>query len=136
MDNMTLAYILVVVGLALLVAEVFLPSGGILAMLSVAALVVAVTLAFGEGVYHGLTTLLVMLISIIIFAALFLNFWPKTPIGKRFFLKVPEEDTLAHDPALKELEGLRGRFGRTISALRPSGITDFDGRRVDTISEG
>ena len=36
----------------------------------------------------------------------------------------------------QELEELRGRFGRTLSALRPSGVTDFDGRRVDTITEG
>ena len=28
---------------------------------------------------------------------------------------------------------LRGRYGRTISALRPSGTTEFDGRRIDTL---
>jgi membrane-bound serine protease (ClpP class) len=39
-------------------------------------------------------------------------------------------------PVLLELEQLRGRFGRAVSALRPGGIAEFDGKRVDTITEG
>ena len=34
------------------------------------------------------------------------------------------------------VEALRGRYGRTVSALRPAGVTEFDGKRVDTMSEG
>ena len=34
------------------------------------------------------------------------------------------------------LEQLRGRYGRTVSSLRPAGITEFDGRRIDTMSDG
>ena len=136
MDNMTLAYLLILVGLALLIAEVFLYTHGILAVLALTALIVAVSFAFAVDVYSGLTALLLLSVSLSVLAILFFNFWPLTPFGKRFFLKVPEDDPLGHDPARQELERLRGRFGRTISALRPSGITDFDGRRVDTMSEG
>jgi membrane-bound serine protease (ClpP class) len=58
-------------------------------------------------------------------------------MGKRFFLSGPEEDvTVASMPVNLELERLRGRIGRTVSDLRPSGVTDFDGWRVDTITEG
>ena len=32
--------------------------------------------------------------------------------------------------------GLLGRTGRTSSALRPAGIAEIDGRRVDVVSEG
>ena len=39
-------------------------------------------------------------------------------------------------PVNMELEQLRGRLGRTLSSLRPAGVTDFDGRRIDTITEG
>jgi membrane-bound serine protease (ClpP class) len=133
---MTIAYLLIVVGLALLVAEVFLFSHGVLAALSLAALIVAVTLAFSEGAYSGLTALLTLFVSLSVIGILFFNFWPKTPMGKHLFLHAPEDDALASHPAQQELERLRGRFGRTISALRPAGITDFDGRRVDTLSEG
>ncbi len=136
MDNMTLAYLLIVVGLILLVAEVFLLSHGVLAVLSLAALIVAVTLAFGEGAYNGLSALLTLFVCLSVFGIVFINFWPKTPMGRRLFLRAPENDTAASHPAHQELEKLCGRFGRTISALRPAGITDFDGRRVDTLSEG
>ena len=69
--------------------------------------------------------------------SLVLHYYPKTPFGKRMIMAdSDEDDTLANMPVLLELESLRGRFGRAISTLRPSGITDFDGRRVDTITEG
>jgi membrane-bound serine protease (ClpP class) len=45
-------------------------------------------------------------------------------------------DTVAELPHNLELVGLKGRYGKTISALRPAGVVDFDGRRVDSLSEG
>jgi membrane-bound serine protease (ClpP class) len=59
-------------------------------------------------------------------------------MGQRFILKAPEDDdaTVAAMPVNVELEGLRGRYGRALSSLRPAGVVDFDGKRVDTISEG
>ena len=39
-------------------------------------------------------------------------------------------------PVNLELEALRGRYGRAASDLRPSGVVDFDGKRIDAISEG
>jgi membrane-bound serine protease (ClpP class) len=58
-------------------------------------------------------------------------------LGKRFFLTGPDENaTVAALPANQELEQLKGRIGRTLSALRPAGVVDFDGRRIDTVTEG
>jgi membrane-bound serine protease (ClpP class) len=58
-------------------------------------------------------------------------------MGKRLVLDVgDEDDTMAKTPVNLELEQLRGKYGKTLSSLRPSGITEFDGRRVDTLSEG
>ena len=62
---------------------------------------------------------------------------PRTTVGRKLFLEAAEEDaSVATMPVNLELEQLRGRYGKTVSALRPSGITEFDGRRVDTMSEG
>jgi membrane-bound serine protease (ClpP class) len=58
-------------------------------------------------------------------------------MGKRLFLSTPQDDEKAAQmPVHLELEALRGRFGKAVSALRPSGIADFDGWRVDVITEG
>jgi membrane-bound serine protease (ClpP class) len=35
-----------------------------------------------------------------------------------------------------ELDKLRGRIGKTLAPLRPAGVADFDGRRIDVITEG
>jgi membrane-bound serine protease (ClpP class) len=130
-------FLLIGLGLVLLVAELFLPTGGILFVLSVAALVVGVAMTYLYDAALGITTLIVVLIGAPALFGLAFYFWPKTAVGKRFFLHGPQEDdTLASTPVNLELEQLRGHYGRTLSPLRPAGVTDFDGRRVDTISEG
>jgi membrane-bound serine protease (ClpP class) len=137
MDNLTLAYVLIGLGLVLLLAELFLPTGGVLFVLSLVALIVGVTMTFKYDQSTGIVTLIAVFVAIPILGAAAFHYWPKTPMGKRFVLTGPEEDaTVATMPVNIELEQLRGRYGRTISSLRPSGITDFDGRRVDTMSEG
>ena len=48
----------------------------------------------------------------------------------------PSEQDLGRNTAAEHrLRELVGQVGRTVTPLRPSGITDFDGRRVDTIAE-
>jgi membrane-bound serine protease (ClpP class) len=39
-------------------------------------------------------------------------------------------------PGLAELEALKNRTGKTVSPMRPSGTVEFDGRRVDAMTEG
>ncbi len=137
MDNLVLAYTLVILGLVLLAAELFLPTGGILFVLAIGALVVGVAMTFASSTSRGMVTLISVFIIIPILGPILIHYWPKTPLGKRFFLAAQnEDDTLANMPVNLELEQLRGRYGKTLSSLRPAGVTDFDGRRIDTVSEG
>jgi len=137
MDSTYLCFGLIGAGFLLLVAELFIPTGGVLCVLSLAAIAVGVVLTFQVSAATGLLTLLGVFVALPILAGLMLYIWPRTPLGKRFFLTSPEEDaTLASTTMNKDLEQLRGRIGRTLSALRPAGVVDFDGRRIDTITEG
>jgi membrane-bound ClpP family serine protease len=137
MDNMVLAYGLIALSLVLLAAELFLPTFGVLFVLGLTALVVGIAMTFNASPSQGMVTLIAVFVIIPILGPILLHYWPKTALGKRFFLTGPEEDdTLAHMPTNLELEALRGRYGRTVSALRPAGVTEFDGKRVDTMSEG
>src|ERR1700737_584567 len=137
MNLVTLAWILVAAGVLLLLAELLIPSGFFF-VVAVCAVVAGVVMGFiSPEPYHGWLTLLAVFVAVPLVAKLLFHLWPKTPMGKRFFLPGPQEDaTLASMPVNIELEQLRGRFGRTLSPLRPAGVTDFDGRRVDTITEG
>jgi len=137
MDTLTVAYGLIAVGLVLMAAELFLPTHGILFGLGLAAALIGVILSFGVGFSTGVTTLTIAVIVVPLFVMALLNLWPKTPMGKRLVLRGPEEDeAVANMPVSLELERLRGRFGRTLSPLRPCGLVEFDGKRVDTMTEG
>jgi membrane-bound serine protease (ClpP class) len=137
MDTLTLAYGLIAVGLVVMAAELVLPTHGVLFVLGFAGIVVGVAMTFHEGMSTGVTTLLVVVVIVPVVATALLQVWPKTPLGRRLFLQRPDDDeAVANMPVHLELERLRGRFGRTLSALRPCGLVDFDGKRVDTITAG
>jgi membrane-bound serine protease (ClpP class) len=134
-----LAYLLILVGLLLMAAELFVPSHGAFILLALIAIVsgIVMTFYYRSDATLGVLTLLGVFVAVPSLAAFLFHIWPKTPLGKRFFLNGPDEDaTIASMPVNIELEQLRGRFGRTVSSLRPGGVTDFDGKRVDTITEG
>ncbi len=134
--ELVLAYLLIVVGFLLIVGELFYTSGTLL-VLALTSIAAGVGLAFYYGHTTGLFTLLAVLIALPLFGGLLLRYWPRTRFGKRMMLTAPEEDaTIAAMPVNLELERLRGRVGRAVSELRPSGVCDFDGWRVDTITEG
>jgi membrane-bound ClpP family serine protease len=137
--SMALAYVLIVVGILMLVAELFIPSSGVLVVLSLCAIFFGVTMTFiyGEDPTTGVITLVCVFIALPILGGIMFHYWPKTRIGRQFFLNGPDEDaTIASMPVNTELESLRGRFGRAISALRPAGVVEFDGKRIDSITEG
>jgi membrane-bound serine protease (ClpP class) len=134
---LTLGLALVAAGFVLLAAELFVPTGGVLFVLSVSGIALGVALTFLHGTTAGLCTLVGVFVAAPVFGALLMRIWPRTPLGKRFFLTGPDENaTVAALPANQELEQLKGRIGRTLSALRPAGVVDFDGRRIDTVTEG
>lgn len=137
MDHAVLAYVLVILGLVLMAAEVFLPTGGILFVLAIGALIAGIAMSFYNNTAQGVITLVAVFILIPVVGPILLHIMPRTTMGKRFFLKAADDDaTVAAMPVIIELEQLRGRYGKTVSSLRPAGTTVFDGRRVDTISEG
>jgi membrane-bound ClpP family serine protease len=134
---LTLGLALVAAGFLLLAAELFVPTGGVLFVLSVSGIAVGVALTFMHGPTAGLCTMVGVFVAAPVFGAVVMKIWPRTPLGKRFFLTGPDESaTVAALPGNLELERLKGRIGRTLSALRPAGVVDFDGRRIDTITEG
>lgn len=136
-NTLILGFLLIATGFLLLAADLFMMSG-ILAVLSLAAIIVGVILTFlGGGMGVGVVTALAVFIALPLTIRFLLYLWPRTPMGKQFFLTAQSEDaTVAALPVNQELEHLKGRIGRTLSALRPAGMVDFDGRRVDTITEG
>jgi membrane-bound serine protease (ClpP class) len=124
--------LLLVVGLVLVVVEVFLPSG-LFGVAGGLCLIAAIAMTYSSyGVAAGTWLLGGVILATLIGLILWVKFFPKTPTGRRMMLNqtsgnvAPEEDFVA----------LLHKRGVARSALRPSGIAEIEGRRVDVVSEG
>ena len=113
--NLSLAYVLIGAGFLLMVAELFVPSGGVLSILSACGILAGIVMAFFHNLSTGLWTLLGVCVALPIVGRLLLHYWPKTPMGRRFFLTAPDEHaTVASLPENLEMEGLRGQWVRCV----------------------
>jgi membrane-bound ClpP family serine protease len=136
-----LAILLLVVGLVLLVAEVFIPSGGVILVLALASIAGSLGcgwLAWMPGrplAFWSLVGALGILGPATLITAF--RFWPETAIGKRALLEGPApEDVIPFERQASRHESLVGRVGRTVTVLNPAGMAVIDGSRVHCQSEG
>lgn len=130
-------FLLIAIGLALVVADVFLVSAGLLAVGAGAALVTAIFLGFTQhGMVTGLVMLLLSAVGVPVAISLSMKALPRTAIGKKLILSGPDPDALRGAAADANLAALVGRTGRTVSMLRPSGFAVIDSRRVDVVTRG
>ena len=119
----------------LLVAEVFVPSGGLISVCSLVCLAGGVSIFFSHSVvvgWVGIGVAAVMIPSVLVFAY---RMFPKTKFGKSVTLSPPERSLGDAIPDTAELKKLLGEFGVVLSPLRPVGMCDFSGERVECVAE-
>lgn len=128
--------ILAVFGLALVVAEVFFPSMGVLSILAAVCLVSSVVLAFQEGEATGITVLVLAAIAAPLVFWFAFRMLPRTGLGKNLLLDAGSMEGTNRGGQQTGLEHLLHKKGETVSALRPAGFARIDGRRVDVVTRG
>lgn len=137
MEHLLLAYALIFLGLLCMVAELAMFTHGVLAMIGLGAIIGGSVILLGRDPLLGMATLLVLFVAVPVLGRVLVSFWPHSPVGRKFFLQPPAgQTTIAQTPVAQELEQLRGKRGKTLSRLRPAGVVDFDGHRIDAVSEG
>ena len=138
MDLMLWAITLLLLGLGLLVLEIFVPSGGVLSFLSVASIVAAIVVGYMDSVQTGtiILTIVALCVPVTIWSAV--HIWPHTPIGKLILAKRPAnpDDVLPATEAYRSLRDLTGKRGRAISKMLPSGLVMIAGQKYDAVSDG
>lgn len=120
---------------ALLIAEVFVPSGGLITVCSLACLVGGVAIFFHHSAaagWVGVITAVVMIPSVLIMAY---KRFPKSRFGKAVTLVPPERDKGDAIPDTDRLKELLGSRGLVLTPLRPVGMCDFSGQRVECVAE-
>ncbi len=128
--------LLVIVGLVLIIAEVFFVSMGILGGIATVALLAAVFLAFTKSTTLGFVFLAVVAIAVPLTIFYAFRWLPLTPFGKKLFLGGPKHDEVQGGAQEEGLDGLLHQTGVTTSALRPSGYARIGHRRIDVITRG
>ncbi len=135
------AILLLILGLALLVAEVFIPSGGFLLFAALACMGASVWCAadawWGSSpvkwwIYIGL---LVVLIPSAVGGAFYV--FPRTSLGRKILLEGPSLDEVtpyAEDEI--HLTQLIGKSGKTLTLLNPGGLVLVNQERMHCESEG
>ena len=121
-------------GMILIVIEVFLPGFGLPGISGIALVGVGVVLT---GVNFGALTAVGVLLVIIAVLAVLVSWVLRQAAqgsGKahaELFLQEREDFSQQED-----MQVLVGRHGLTSSVLRPAGIADFDGVRLNVVTEG
>ena len=137
MEPWAWAILLLVLGMGLAILEIFFPSGGLLAFLTVCSIAGSVWMAFQSGTVAGIAVLGTAVIGLPVVVVLALRWWPETAMGRRILLKVrTSKDVLPDSHRRQSLKSLVGRVGRAKSKMLPSGAVSIDGRTIDAVSEG
>jgi len=125
----SIAIVLIVVGITLLVAEIFIPSFGITGLIGIISILAGVIFT-AKSFIAGLLMFTVIIIVAIILMYIAYKFMSsrKSPLILR---KAIEDE----HPADK-LEYFVGKSGFALTPLRPSGTADFDGVRLDVLTRG
>jgi membrane-bound serine protease (ClpP class) len=132
----TVAFILFIAGLLLIMAELLvIPGATIVGLLGAGSIVASIYLQFGQnfGTVVGVA-------AIVGGIGIGLALWrlPKnTFLNRSIFLNTTLADAgtgmAVGNPVPHQLEG---RYGTALSDLRPSGVANIEGERVDVVSDG
>ncbi|RMH01356.1 MAG: hypothetical protein D6702_11750 [Planctomycetota bacterium] len=133
---MILPVVLLFVGFALVAAEVFFPSAGVLSILAGCTLIASIITGFGHSLVLGWVLLGVTVVGLPLVVVSAFRVFPRTPMGRRMIQGGATWDKGERAAVAHEAERFVGRAGTAASDLRPSGIARFDGERVDVITRG
>ena len=128
--------ILFVIGLLLLLAEIFfIPGFGLAGIGGIAAVLTSIFLTFGniaQATYSILIALGVSIIGLL----LLIKYIPSTRTWRKFVLSTEQKKELGYTVGTKDLKLLNGKEGIAITPLRPSGIVEVNGKKLNALTRG
>lgn len=136
MDPLIVALICFAAAVALAVADLFVPSGGVLVLASLLAAIASVFFAFRSSSMAGTAMLIAILLAVPIFIVVALRVWAHTPLGRRIILRPPEPMPAIQSPSLEPLLEMIGQVGVAQNSLMPSGYVRINHRNFNALCEG
>ena len=135
--------LLVGLGLVLLAVEVFvMPGFGVVGILGASALLGGLGLslvgagATWEVAVNAAWQVVLSLLLAVGGALVLLRFLPRLPFGRRLVLEGGLLAKAGYSSAPETDQAWLGKRGTAVSTLRPAGVADLEGQRVDVVSDG
>ena len=119
----------------LLVLEIFVPSFGLLTVMALGSLAGGIVIFFNYGAGWGYVGIINAFILIPVVWIITYKVLPNTSFGKKITLTEPDREKGDAIPDSNELETMKGREGVVLTPLRPVGMCDFEGRRLECVAE-
>ena len=132
-DSLFLPIILQLVGVVVIIAEIILPSGGILSIVALSVFGYSLFIVFNEiSMTIGFSFVAADLILIPVLVIVGLKLLARSPVTLR--------KTLSRKGGVSsqssELGSYVGTQGNAVTDLRPAGIAVINGKRVDVVTRG
>jgi membrane-bound ClpP family serine protease len=134
MNNaINLTIILQLVGILVIIAEIIIPSGGILAILAVGVFGYSLYIVFTQvSATTGMLFVMADLVIIPVLVYFGIKVLAKSPVTLRTRLS-KKDGVTSQDPVQNALLGMEGR---AVTDLRPSGVAMIDQQRIDVVTRG
>jgi membrane-bound serine protease (ClpP class) len=132
-----------VVGLVLLILEIFvIPGFGITGISGIILILASIFLSLVGGdpfldtnaVSLAIVQLSIALLAAIILIFILARFLPKSNLFKKFILSEEEKSTSGYT-SRTNLSELLGAEGIALTTLRPAGTAEFNGKRIDVVTD-
>jgi len=128
-----LTIVLQLAGILVIIAEIIIPSGGILGILAAGLIGYSLYLVFSQvSATAGMVFVMADLAIIPVLVYFGIKVLAKSPVTLRTRLS-KRDGVTSQDAAQNALLGMEGR---TVSDLRPSGVAIIDRQRVDVVTRG
>lgn len=136
-------FLLVGAGLVLLLVEVFvIPGFGVAGALGLLALLAGLVLSLlgpgptGQVVMLAAGRIAGALLLAMVGSLVLMRFIGKLPVGRRLVLSDELDAAHGYTAESERDHRLLGRSGTSLTPLRPAGLAEIDGERVDVVSDG
>ncbi len=126
--------ILFAFGIGLMLIEAVMPGFGVFGVAGLIATIFSIVLA-AVSVQTGMVMLLISLVLAAVFSIIAFRFFARRGALRHIILSEEETADLGYVAPLDQ-KALSGRTGVAVSTLRPSGVAEIDGKRIDVVSDG
>jgi membrane-bound serine protease (ClpP class) len=137
------AFIFIAIAVVIFFIEIFVPSGGLLALLGGLAIIASLIAFFMYDINTGLIATGIYIVFGPVVAWIAFKIWASSSLAKRMILGevdgggefAKQESEVQRQGRLDRLQSLVGCKGESITVLRPIGVVRINDERLDAMAE-